>query len=44
MADESVVNALAQYLDMDPVARQELLEVNGPLLRAEALLALLERR
>jgi Lon protease-like protein len=42
--DEDVVNALALYLDMDPGTRLELLEIRGALLRAHALIALLETR
>lgn len=39
--DEVVVNTLAQYLDLDPSDRQELLEREGPLARSDALIKLL---
>jgi hypothetical protein len=35
---------LAQYLDLDPIDRQELLERKGPLARSEGLINLLERK
>jgi Lon protease-like protein len=44
LPDEDLVNALAQYLDLDPIDRQELLERNGPLARSEALIELLETK
>lgn len=42
MADADLVNALAQYLEFDPVERQALLEQAGPLARCRAMLELLE--
>jgi Lon protease-like protein len=44
MPDEDLVNALAQYLDFEPIEKQALLELDGPLLRAEALIELLAKR
>lgn len=41
MSDEVLVNTLAQHLDIEPLARQDLLERRGPLARAEALIDLL---
>jgi len=43
-SDEDIVNALAQYVMIDGVQRQELLELKGPLLRSEALIELLEKQ
>ena len=40
--DEDLVNALAQYLRLDPLERQALLERPGVLSRCEALIDLLE--
>jgi Lon protease-like protein len=42
--DEDVVNALAQHLPIGPLQRQELLELEGPLARSEALIELLQRK
>jgi Lon protease-like protein len=42
LADEDLVNALAQHLDFDPGDRQALLERNGPLARSDRLIELLE--
>lgn len=42
--DEDFVNALAQYLDLEPIERQALLERQGVLSRSQALIDLLERR
>jgi len=42
--DVDLVNAVAQYVDIEPVDRQNLLERNGPLARSRALLELLEKR
>ncbi|HWQ00278.1 MAG TPA: LON peptidase substrate-binding domain-containing protein [Vicinamibacterales bacterium] len=39
-----VVNALAQYLDLDPLERQALLECDGPLARCRLLIDLLEMK
>ena len=40
LADEDLVNGIAQYARMDPRERQRLLEAPGPLARAEALVEL----
>jgi Lon protease-like protein len=42
MPDEDVVNALAQYLEFEPVEKQALLEMDGPLARCRSLVELLE--
>jgi len=42
--DEDLVNALAQYLDLDIVERQALLECPGVLARCRALIDLLEMK
>jgi len=42
VADEDLVNALAQYLALDPLERQALLERDGILARCGALIELLE--
>ena len=44
MPDEDLVNALAQYLSLEPVEKQALLEMAGPVDRARALLELLEMK
>jgi Lon protease-like protein len=44
MTDEDLVNALAQYLDLEPVEKQALLERPCLRTRAEALVELLEIR
>jgi Lon protease-like protein len=44
VADEDLVNALAQYVQLDPIERQALLERNGVLARCEALVELLEMK
>jgi hypothetical protein len=44
MSDEDLVNALAQYLALEPVEKQALLELPGPLARASVLLELLEMK
>ncbi len=44
MADEDLVNALAQYLELEPVEKQALLERNGLLARCRALIELLEMK
>jgi Lon protease-like protein len=44
MADEDLVNALSQYLELEPIEKQALLERNGPLARARALLELIEMK
>lgn len=42
--DEDLVNALAQYLALEPIERQALLERDGVLARAEGLIELLEMK
>ena len=42
MGDEDLINALAQYLDLEPLEKQALLEHHCLRLRAESLLELLE--
>jgi uncharacterized protein len=42
--DDDLVNALAQYLEMDPLERQALLEQPGVLSRCRALIDLLEMK
>jgi uncharacterized protein len=42
VADEDLVNALAQYLTLEPIERQALLERDGVLARCRALIELLE--
>ncbi|MGE3273676.1 MAG: LON peptidase substrate-binding domain-containing protein [Vicinamibacterales bacterium] len=44
MPDEDLVNALAQYLELEPVERQALLERAGPLARCQSLVELLEMK
>ena len=44
MPDEDLVNALAQYLEFDPVEKQALLERNGLLERCQSLIELLEMK
>jgi Lon protease-like protein len=44
MADEDLVNALAQYLEFDPVEKQALLERDGVLDRCRSLIELLEMK
>jgi uncharacterized protein len=44
MPDEDLVNALAQYLDLEPLEKQALLEEAGVRARAEALVELLEMK
>ena len=44
MPDEDLVNALAQYLDLEPVERQALLERNGLLARCLSLIDLIEMK
>jgi len=43
VSEEDLVNGLAQYLELDPIDHQELLERDGVLSRAEALIDLLEK-
>ena len=44
MADEDLVNALAQYLDFEPLEKQALLEQRSLRSRAESLVELLEMK
>jgi Lon protease-like protein len=44
VSDEDVINRFAQYVPLDGVRRQQLLELNGPLARAQALIAMLARK
>jgi Lon protease-like protein len=44
VADEDLVNALAQYLQLEPLERQALLERNGCLDRCRGLIELLEMK
>lgn len=44
MNDEDLINALAQYLDLEPLERQALLEQNSLCTRAAALVELLEMK
>lgn len=44
MSDEDLVNALAQYLQFEPVEKQALLERNGLLARCQSLVELLEMK
>jgi Lon protease-like protein len=44
MPDEDLVNALAQYLQFEPVEKQALLERNGVLDRCQSLIELLEMK
>jgi Lon protease-like protein len=44
MPDEDLVNALAQYLEFDPMEKLALLERSGPLARCRSMVELLEMR
>jgi hypothetical protein len=44
LSDEEVINALAQYLDLEPIERQALLEQDGVARRCGALIELLEMK
>ena len=44
MSDADLVNALAQYLDFEPIEKQALLERPSPKSRAESLIELLEMK
>jgi hypothetical protein len=44
VADEDLINALAQYLSLEPLERQALLEREGTVARCRALIELLEMR
>jgi len=44
MPDEDLINALAQYLEFDPMEKLALLERQGPLARCRSMVELLEMR
>ena len=44
MADDDLINGLAQYLDLDPIEKQALLEQRSLRARAESLVELLEMK
>ncbi len=44
MADDDLVNALSQYLDLEPVEKQALLERDGVLARCRTLVELVEMK
>ena len=44
VADEDLVNALAQYMELDPLERQALLERDGVLARCHGIIELLEMK
>lgn len=44
MSDEDLINALAQYLDLEPLEKQALLERDGLLERCKSLIELLEMK
>jgi uncharacterized protein len=44
MPDEDLVNALAQYMEFDPLEKLALLERDGPLARCRAMVELLEMK
>jgi Lon protease-like protein len=44
MPDEDLVNALAQYLDLEPLEKQALLERDGVVARCRSLIELLEMK
>jgi Lon protease-like protein len=44
VADEDLVNALAQHIELDPLERQALLEKDGVLMRCRGLIDLLEMK
>jgi len=44
MPDEDLVNALAQYLDLEPLEKQALLERDGLVARCRSLIDLLEMK
>ncbi len=44
LSDDDLVNALAQYLDLDAIEKQALLELDGVVQRAAALVELLEMK
>ena len=44
MPDDELINALAQYLELEPVEKQALLERDGTLARCQSLVELLEMK
>lgn len=44
MPDEDLINALAQYMDFDPLEKLALLEREGPLARCRSMVELLEMK
>lgn len=44
MSDEDLINALAQYLEFDPVEKLALLETAGPVARCRSMVELLEMK
>jgi hypothetical protein len=44
MPDDELINALAQYLELEPIEKQALLERDGPLARCRSLVELLEMK
>ncbi|MDP2320933.1 MAG: LON peptidase substrate-binding domain-containing protein [Acidobacteriota bacterium] len=44
MPDDDLINALAQYLDFEPMEKQALLERLGPLARCRSMIELLEMK
>ena len=44
MSDEDLVNTLAQYMELEPLEKQALLEREGPLDRCRSLIELLEMK
>jgi uncharacterized protein len=44
MPDEDLINALAQYLELEPIEKQALLERDGPVARCRSLVELLEMK
>jgi hypothetical protein len=44
MPDEDLINALSQYLELEPIEKQALLERDGPLARCTALVELIEMK
>jgi hypothetical protein len=44
MPDVDLINALSQYLDLEPIEKQALLERDGPLARCRSLVELLEMK
>ncbi len=44
MPDEDLVNALAQYMEFEPIEKLALLERHGPLARCRAMIELLEMK